>query len=259
MTSTVVAGLWRYPVKSMQGGAVDHVDLRADGVDGDRQWGVVDVETGKVLSAKRWPALLEATAALTRDGEVVITLPDGTECGSDDPATHGALSAWLGREVRLTRPSPTGGTPYELTMDPTDDSSEPWDFATPPGSFVDVAHAHLLTTGSLAAMQGARPAATWDVHRFRPTALVATGDDDFVEDRWVGGQLRIGEATLDVFMATPRCAMPGRGQPTHGLERDKSVLTTLRDRHDNNLGVYASVVRPGPISVGDSVVPAGST
>jgi uncharacterized protein len=59
MTS-VVGGLWRYPVKSLQGAPVDRIELGLGGVEGDRQWGIVDVATGKVLTAKRWPALLEA-------------------------------------------------------------------------------------------------------------------------------------------------------------------------------------------------------
>ena len=33
-----VFGLWRYPVKSMAGEAVEAVGLDADGVAGDRRW-----------------------------------------------------------------------------------------------------------------------------------------------------------------------------------------------------------------------------
>jgi hypothetical protein len=251
-----IGQLWRYPVKSLQGTPVDRVDIGTAGVDGDRQWGIVDVETGKVLSAKRWPALLEASAALdgSSDG-VVITLPDGTTLASNDPATDKALSAWLDHDVRLTRPDADAGTPYELTMDPTDDSSEPWDFATPAGSFADLAAVHVLTTASLAAIGASYPEGQWDVHRFRPTALVDTGEaTGFVEDEWVGGQVHLGGAVIDVFMPTPRCAMPGRAQPPHGLDRDKAILTTLRDNHRNNLGIYAAVAVPGPVAVGD---PAG--
>jgi uncharacterized protein YcbX len=249
-----VSELWRYPVKSLQGARVDRIELGSDGVDGDRQWGIVDVETGKVLSAKRWPALLEASAALEADGNVVIKLPDGTSCASGDPATDGALSSWLDHDVRLGRPDPGAGTPYELTMDPTDDSSETWDFATPAGSFVDVSAVHLLTTASLEAARAAYPDGQWEVHRFRPTVLVDTGSEEgFVEDAWVGGQVRVGAAVIDVFMPTPRCAMPGRAQPAHALTRDKTILTTLRDHHQNNLGIYATVAAPGPVAVGDPV------
>jgi uncharacterized protein YcbX len=251
----VVAGLWRYPVKSLQGMPVDHVELGAAGVEGDRQWGIVDVVTGKVLTAKRWPALLEASATLHgNDGGVLLTLPDGAEWASEDPATDKALSAWLDHDVRLVRADPAASTPYELTMDPSDDDSEPWDFATPAGSFADLAAVHLLTTASLAAMSDGYSDGQWSVHRFRPTALVDTGSaGGFVEDGWIGGQVHLGGAVVEVFMATPRCAMPGRAQPAHELLRDLGIVRTVRDQHENNLGVYAAVAVPGPVAVGDAV------
>jgi len=250
-----IGGLWRYPVKSLQGTPVDHIDLGTGGVEGDRHWGIVDVATGKVLTAKRWPALLEASAELTDDSDgVFLTLPDGSTLESSDPATDKALSVWLDHDVRLSRAEPSTSTPYELTMDPADDDSAPWDFATPPGSFADVAAVHLLTTASLAAITGSYPGGQWEVQRFRPTALVDTGSaSGFVEDGWIGGQVHLGGAVVDVFMPTPRCAMPGRAQPAHGLARDVSILTTVRDQHDNNLGVYAAVTIPGPVAVGDPV------
>jgi uncharacterized protein YcbX len=251
----VVSGLWRYPVKSLQGAPVDRIDLGPTGVAGDRQWGIVDVATGKVLTAKRWPALLEASAALDTDGAgVTLTLPSGGAWRSGDPATDEALSAWLDHDVQLRHAEADGGSPYELTMDPADDESEPWDFATPPGSFADLAAVHLLTTASLAAISDRHPDGQWDVHRFRPTALVDTASaSGFVEDGWIGEQVLLGDAVVEVFMATPRCAMPGRAQPSHGLARDLSIVRTVRDHHDNNLGVYGTVTVPGPVTVGDPV------
>jgi len=38
-----VVGLWRHPVKSMQGEAIEHAELGASGLPFDRRWGVVDV------------------------------------------------------------------------------------------------------------------------------------------------------------------------------------------------------------------------
>jgi len=256
-----VTGLWCYPVKSMQGSALDRVMIGPAGVEGDRQWGVVDTETGKVLSAKRWPALLDARAEHTGAGGAVrITLPGGQACESGDPAADEMLSAWLDHPVRLARPPAEHGTPYELTVDPADDTSDTWDFATPPGSFVDLAHVHLLITASLAAIAAAYPDGDWDVRRFRPTALVDIPDaGGFVEDGWVGSRVRLGDATVEVFMPTPRCAMPGRAQAANGLRRDKRILTTLRDSHLNNLGAYASVVTPGSVAVGDPVIAEPST
>src|SRR3546814_384770 len=92
-------------------------------------------------------------------------------------------------------------------------------------------------------------AGDWDVRRFRPTALIAVDGDDFAEDGWT--KVQAGGVGTDVLMPTPRCSMPSRPQP--GLERDKAIGTTLRDEHDNNLGLYATVTQPGNLTVGDSV------
>ena len=73
-----MAELWRFPVKSMQGSRVERLEFDEKGAAGDRTWGVVDPAAGKVLSAKRWPALLQASAALDGRGTVTVTLPDGS-------------------------------------------------------------------------------------------------------------------------------------------------------------------------------------
>ncbi|HET6950143.1 MAG TPA: MOSC N-terminal beta barrel domain-containing protein, partial [Acidimicrobiales bacterium] len=256
-----VGGAWRFPVKSLQGEAVEGLTFDAAGAVGDRVWGIVDRATGKVLTAKRRGALLTAAARLDGDGTVVLTLPGGAEHVAGDPGTDAALSAWLDRDVTLARP-PAESTPYELTMDPTDDGSEVWDFATPAGSFVDLAAAHLLTDASLAAARALHPGGDWDVRRFRPSLLVEVGDIEvgdaegagtagFVEDAWVGGVVHCGGAGFAPFMPTPRCAMPTRAQP--GLARDTEVSRTLTERHANNLGVYAQIHAPGSVRVGDPV------
>src|SRR6201986_166720 len=106
-----IAGLYRYPVKSMLGESLRHAVLDERGVVGDRAYAVLDVETGIVASAKvpkRWAALLEFSATFTAEpvrGEaappVSITFPDGTARRSDDPDIDEALTQVLGRDVRL--------------------------------------------------------------------------------------------------------------------------------------------------------------
>ena len=83
-----VAGLWRYPVKSMGGEqlSVSEMDLR--GLHADRMWAVRDLELGAVTTARRLPALLGCTARFVDEPapgvgpgdvcEVRVTLPDGT-------------------------------------------------------------------------------------------------------------------------------------------------------------------------------------
>jgi len=203
-----IGGLWRHPVKSLQGEPIDSVLVTAAGVVGDRAWGVRDAVSGAVLSAKREPRLLLATATVAGEG-VVVRIPrqrDRRGSGAD-----GALSAWLGREVRV---EPAAQTPY-----------------------VDEAHLHLLARGELG---------EWDVRRFRPNVLI---DDVDTLDDLVGERLALGPSVVvEVVKRTKRCAMPTMAQP--GLAKDVGVSRALVRDRELRLGVYARVVTVGRLDVG---------
>ncbi|HVM39456.1 MAG TPA: MOSC N-terminal beta barrel domain-containing protein [Acidimicrobiia bacterium] len=245
-----VAQIWRFPVKSMRGERIDEGPLVESGLQGDRRFGVVDDETGKVLSAKREARLLLASARLVGDG-VEIDLPDGTTVSSADSDVDARLSAWLDRSVSLRRASADVQTVYEMNTDNTDESSPLFDFPCPPGTFLDAAAVHLLTTASLRAAAAEYPEGDWDVRRFRPTVLLECDGDDWVEDGWVGGPVTVGEAGLMVFAPTVRCAVPTRAQD--GLPRDLGIAKTVNRAHQSNLGVYAAVASPGTVRIGDRV------
>jgi uncharacterized protein YcbX len=243
-----VAQLWRYPVKSFQGEPVPELPIASGGAAGDRVLAVVDPAAQKVLSAKRHADLLLASARL--DGSrVVLTLPDGSEHAADDADVHDVLSDWLGRPVRLEPPPADTVYPMEMYTGMSDEDTPLFDWPGPPGSWVDLADSHWLTTASLTTIAGEHEAGSWDVRRFRPTGLIETSGDGYPEEGW--GAFAVGEAEVEVLMATPRCSMPSRAQP--GLDRDRAIGTTIRDRNGNNLGVYASVTRSGTVRVGDSV------
>jgi uncharacterized protein YcbX len=243
-----VSQLWRYPVKSFQGEPVERLELSPGGAVGDRVLAVVDPAAGKVLSAKRYAGLLMASAR-TEGAGVVLTLPGGSEHEASDPAVHAALSAWLDHEVRLEPPPADGVFPMEMYSGMSDEDTPLFDWPGPQGTWLDLADAHWLTTASLHAAAGLHPDGSWDVRRFRPTALLDVAGEGFVEDGW--SSVQVGSVGSDVFMPTPRCSMPSRAQP--GLDRDKEIGTTIRDEHENNLGVYASVARAGSLAVGDTV------
>ena len=57
-----IAGIYRFPVKSMGGEQLDSVEICAAGIPGDRAYALVDTETGKVVSAKsvrHFPGILD--------------------------------------------------------------------------------------------------------------------------------------------------------------------------------------------------------
>src|SRR5688500_17597428 len=118
-----VARVWRYPVKSMQGEAVDEIELDAGSVTLDRAWAVRDSDTGIVLTGRTVPALLQARAAVDGDG-VRVTLPDGRELSGDAEHTDLALSAYVGRPVHLARAKPDESGTMTAPVDFDDDDSE---------------------------------------------------------------------------------------------------------------------------------------
>ena len=97
----------------MLGTRVEQAEVRASGLAGDRVWALVDLQTGKVASAKRprlWRSLLQLRAEYQGGagcgepaGAVTITLPDGTAMRAGEPGTDEVLSAFVGRPVALRR------------------------------------------------------------------------------------------------------------------------------------------------------------
>jgi uncharacterized protein YcbX len=78
-----IAELWRYPVKSMLGSTVSEIIVTENGALGDRAWALRDQHTGRIVSAKRVPGLLQFRATYKTEptlecpGIVRIETPDG--------------------------------------------------------------------------------------------------------------------------------------------------------------------------------------
>jgi uncharacterized protein len=246
-----VAQLWRHPVKSFQGEQAPEVVVEQDGLRGDRQWGVRDAATGRVLTGRREPRLLHASARLVAN-QAELHLPTGDVCRGTGPATDAALSAWLGAPVSLVAAAAEPPSQAEYFADATDDSSAAIEWTMPSGRFVDAAPLLVLTTASLRSGASLYPAGNWDVRRFRPNVLVDTDRDGWYEDDWCGRTVRIGDVHLVPQQPCVRCTMVTRAQP--GLERDIDVYRAVARHHNGNLGVWTAVQTPGTIRVGDAVV-----
>lgn len=228
-----VSALWRYPVKSLGGERVEMVDIGPYGLAGDRAFGIVDETTGHVLTARREPRLLFATARW-RDGTVEITGPDHLPLATDDE-----LSSWLGRRVRLRRAGAEGGV-YE---NPNDSERETdWMAWQGPG------HAWHDSERTRVSLVSATTLGTWAPQRFRSNVLLEGGG----EDALVGQQVRLGTATLDVKTQVQRCVMVTRSQP--GLDVDRDVLRSIHRERRGNLAVGAVIIEPGAVAVGDPLV-----
>jgi uncharacterized protein YcbX len=144
-------------------------------------------------------------------------------------------------------------TPDEPIPDLSNLPKELFEFTSPPGTYFDAFTIHVLTSASLAAMAQANPTANWDVRRFRPNFFVKTvdGTEGLVEAGWSGKTLRIGTVEIRCEVPAVRCGMTTNAQV--GLAKDNSILRTIVKAGNQNLGVYANVIKSGEVAHGDRV------
>ena len=231
--SLIIEEIRRYPVKSLGGEQLDTATVDAHGIEGDRQWGIRDEDTGLILTGRREPQLLLGSSRYV-DGTVVLTLPNGTETNDD-----AVLSWWLGKPVTLVRASPDGGGTFENPMDPENDAD--WvSWTGPSGSLHD-------STRTMVSLASTNSIGDWDRRRFRKN-LVARGSG---EDALVGRGVVIGSCRLSVTKRIDRCVMVTR--PLPGVERDLDVLRTINRDRERCLGIGMLIEQPGTISVGDEL------
>jgi uncharacterized protein YcbX len=283
-----IGELWRFPVKSMAGERLLQADVTEHGVLGDRGYGLVETDTGKVVSAKsvtRFPGLLNCRAQfvesprLGRDlPPVRIDLPDGSAVTSDASDADARLSAFFGHGVTLARAAPADFTIDQLQPDLESAQSIRGTVSAqklgaalfdaigqpspvPAGAFVDVFPMSLLTTATLRQLSKLRAVSRFDARRFRMNVIVDTPAEGFVENDWPGHSFTLGNRVrCRITLPDPRCVMTTLAQDE--LEDDIGILRTLvaHNRVDVGAfgklpcaGVYATVETPGTLYVDDPV------
>lgn len=244
-----VGSLVRYPVKSMRGELCEELRIETSGVAGDRAFGILDLSSRTVISAKRNRHLLDAAASLS-SGELVVTLPNGQKLGRgsflDESLTH-----WLERPVTLIDAATFGAAIYECPEDFENDDSQCVQWEGPRGSFVDESPLHLLTTADLNQLALERPDLQWSARRFRPNVVVDTTTYS-LESMEPGQRLSLGNVEIEITKGCTRCVMTTRSQPS-SLTRQLDILRHISTSHQNLVGVRAKVVTTGTVRVGDKV------
>jgi uncharacterized protein YcbX len=244
MADARVARINVTPVKSLRLDHPDEIELVRDGAREDRRFLLVDSER-RLYNGKRDLALVRTSASWDPDARhLQLTLPDGKlvegEVGSGEPTVvevyrrplHARLveGPWADALSDLVGRS--------LTLVERDDG----------GWATDDRPASLVSRASLDTIDG-------DGRRFR-MLFELDGLPAHAEDEWRDRRLRVGEATLLVGDPTPRCAVP-TANPDTGV-RDRDVLRELIEKRgpiegEPCMGVYAEVLEPGLVRVGDAV------
>lgn len=245
---------------------VSAVDVARFGIVGNREFFLVDIDE-RLYSVPKDPVFLGYWTSYEREsGLFSVGRADTTECVAavrhvgdlrpfqfDERLVDGwwapgpwdeMLSEVAGRNLRLAH-------------------------CAEPGGGHDVHPVTLQSTASLAALGTELDGRPVDSRRFRLNLTLDVGDGPFIEDAWEGRVLTVGACRLRVRSGIPRC-MAVEHRPDDG---DRGLLVQRRIRGLRGpmvsdwgpgvlFGVYADVVEPGRVAVGDLVcleVPAAST
>ena len=271
-----ISQLWTYPVKSMVGVSVETVELSSLGIVGDRHWAIRDLERGGIRGAKKIGELMQFTAH-RKDNDVIITFPDGTQVSSADEDVNFMLSGVLGRNV-LLESLPADNNLEHFRRGPSDsddpltelrgifgrEAEEPLpdftafppevaEFESPPGTHHDCWPLMVMTTSALQAMQEALPDSNVDIKRFRPSIVVETNSGEgHVEFSWKGKTASLGTAVIEFLDPCPRCIMITR-KVNDELPEDRAILRHVVRDLNQAVGVYARILTPGRVALGDAL------
>jgi len=163
-----VAALWRYPVKSIAGEAIQNAELTATGIPGDRIVQVRGPEGVRSSRSRHHYTLLGLHGSLGSEGEPLI---DGHRWDSSEAL--GLVRDAAGPESELA-------------------------------AYLGVDRFDILPL--LVATDGAVAAFGRDVRRLRPNILIA-GVNGMAEGDWPGSELHIGDAVIRLDSLRPRCPM----------------------------------------------------
>jgi uncharacterized protein len=250
-----ISGLATTAVKSLRLATVERIELDELGARGNRAFCVID-DRGRMVNAKRF-ASLQTVRSRHRDGELVLTFPDGSLAGG--PVQYGetlpikffshecearllvgpwteALSDYIGKPLRLVEP--------EVGVDRGRD-----------GGVSVISRASVQHLAEVAAENSV------DVRRFR-MLIEVDGVAPYEEDSWVGRTVRIGPTLVAMHGNVGRCLITGL-DPESGI----TTLPTLdllgsyrRDLETTEplpFGIYGEVLEPGPVVIGDPVAVEG--
>ncbi|HKS44802.1 MAG TPA: MOSC N-terminal beta barrel domain-containing protein [Amycolatopsis sp.] len=233
MFEGTVAGLHRWPVKSLGGERIAAARLDGRGLVGDRVHALIDLRpnrAGQALTVRQVPQLLTwssgyGPSVIDPSGPPVLRAPDGESWSWTDPGLAAALTKSLG--IALEPQSADGMQDRGPTV--------------------------LVTfEASLAALEE-ELAAPVELDRFRPNVHLAVDAPPFAEQDWgAGTTITIGDVMLEVVgdRAGPcvRCTVPS-WEPA-GRERWPKLQRWLIEQHENKFGLIMRVTHAGIVRTG---------
>lgn len=256
-----IAALWRYPVKSCAGEAVDTLALDADGwPEDDRGWGIVDA-AGELTWMGAHPRLALVNArlavgglALQAEGRVLnvatpMDQPVEIRAWNGDRQAFDLLQAWDAGDDAAALLRATTGERLRLMRLSAEAQRRPGLNAL-----------HLVGEGSLQAWREALPQPLHAAAERTRANLVLQAEDGeltpFIEDLLT--EARVGALTLKRTLPCVRCVVPtvdpasGKPQPP-ALEALTRLSAERLPGAPVQFGIYALGSGAGVLRVGDRV------
>ena len=252
--------LARLSVTPVKGTAVHHPEsalLTEVGIPQDRRFFLVDA-WGELFSGSTFGPLVRIRAEFDAVAErLALRFPDGSVIEAAAEAVGPAETTnFYGRPVAahvVEGPfaeaiSTYCSTPVRLLRCDRD------------GDGADVEPITVVSSESVRDLaERGRYEGTLDARRFRLN-LELEGCEPYEEDSWASLRVRVGEATIEVGAQEPRCVFTTKSPDTGQKDWDTlRQIAKYRPRIEGGgglpFGVYARVVEPGFIRVGDLVSP----
>ena len=276
--------IYRYPLKSAVGENTDATTIGKNGVWADRIWALYDLKKEEITGGRKIPKILTlrsklmASSKASNQLDIEIKFPDGSIKLSSDPDVSECLSSYLDKSVKLfpildksnkkhysiAKKNNSAQLRRLLGLNPNDELPDfgEWPlkmlldkskYTTIPGTYFDCDSLHIVSTSSIDTMKKYDPQNEFEIERFRPNLYIETIPEleGFVEQGWIGHDLKIGETTINCSSPTPRCSIPGASQ--YGLESNRKVSRSVYRFAQQKIGIYAKCPIDGEINIGDEV------
>jgi len=242
------------PVKGFGLHHPERIQVGPRGVVGDRRFFMVD-DDDRLLSVKRNGAFAGARAEYDDDQRTLSLRGDGLDLSGAVEVDRHVDADFFGKRVVSARA--VLGPWSEALSDHAGERVRLVE-AQEENAACDLEPMTLLGRGSLDRLTEQAGVAL-DPRRFRMN-VEFTGADAHAEDEWEGQTIHVGTAVLRVGGPVKRCATitrnPDTGVADHPTLRDIKDYRGVQQAERGNgiyFGVYARVLRPGVIEVGDTV------
>jgi len=246
MSLVTVTQLFRYPIKSFPGFAVDELPLVEGGPKGDRRWMLVE-PSGRFITLRKIPDLYLFNVT-EMEGQLKLTFPGHGEQQFDAAPTEGTpieVTVWSD-QVNAIEPyvevskwlSGCLDRPCKLVYVPDDQLRQvDLDFAQA-GDRVGFADGFPILVATEASLKQFNQWLTepMSMIRYRPN-IVLDGLEAWSEDHWQ--QLVHGDLTIDLVKPCSRCAIPTLKPDTR--ERQLEVMQMLSEHRKQSGGVMFGV------------------